>query len=149
MTKFFKEREDRIKKQHKWIKDRGLTPEGYVEKYGLDGTPTCYGAGGLAIWVSDVLALATYMTELRKGRRGTMLDSEDVYSAFTDVLREGVAKAKPTGKRLNFYRCDCGHEWVDLWDCGCDDKCPKCGHATEPYHSQDVMAPVIEEVVKT
>ena len=29
---------------------------------------------------------------------------------------------------LNRYRCArCGNRWSDVWDCGVDDDCPKCG----------------------
>jgi hypothetical protein len=25
------------------------------------------------------------------------------------------------------YKCpDCGHEWVEEWDCACDSECPEC-----------------------
>jgi hypothetical protein len=37
---------------------------------------------------------------------------------------------------LNFYKHEeCGTRWADLWSCGCDDKCPKCGGEIEPYLS--------------
>ena len=36
----------------------------------------------------------------------------------------------------NTYICeDCGEEWVDLWDCMCNDRCPKCDKETEPTDS--------------
>lgn len=29
---------------------------------------------------------------------------------------------------LNIYACPhCEHQWRDVWDCGVDDTCPKCG----------------------
>jgi hypothetical protein len=35
---------------------------------------------------------------------------------------------------LNFYKHkECGTHWADLWSCGCNDECPKCGGEIEPY----------------
>ena len=36
---------------------------------------------------------------------------------------------------LNHYRCPCGTEWQDEWDCQCNDKCPMCNKEIEPHHS--------------
>jgi len=37
---------------------------------------------------------------------------------------------------VNFYRHkECASKWVDLWDCGCNDRCPKCDAEIEPYLS--------------
>lgn len=37
----------------------------------------------------------------------------------------------------NSYKCPCGEEWQDTWDCGaCNDKCPKCNREIEPYESE-------------
>jgi hypothetical protein len=37
---------------------------------------------------------------------------------------------------LNFYKHDeCGTRWADLWSCGCNDECPKCGREIESYES--------------
>ena len=30
-----------------------------------------------------------------------------------------------------YYRCICGHEWQDEWDCLCDDRCPVCNTSME------------------
>lgn len=38
-------------------------------------------------------------------------------------------------KYLNHYRCPCGTEWQDEWDCQCNDKCPKCNKEIEHHHS--------------
>lgn len=38
----------------------------------------------------------------------------------------------------NFYRCPCGEEWTDEWDCTCNDRCPKCNAEIEPYESIDL-----------
>lgn len=37
----------------------------------------------------------------------------------------------------NYYRCPCGEEWNDQWDCCCNDHCPKCHKEIEPYISDD------------
>ena len=40
---------------------------------------------------------------------------------------------------LNHYNCPiCGTIWTDLWDCACDDRCPKCNTETEPYDSVEI-----------
>ncbi len=37
---------------------------------------------------------------------------------------------------LNQYRCPyCQTEWEDVWDCGCNDRCPDCNKEIEPYES--------------
>lgn len=37
---------------------------------------------------------------------------------------------------LNLYKHEeCGTQWADLWSCGCNDECPKCGGEIEPYVS--------------
>ena len=38
----------------------------------------------------------------------------------------------------NHYRCICGHEWTDEWDCTCNDRCPKCNTEIEPYDSEEL-----------
>lgn len=37
---------------------------------------------------------------------------------------------------VNKYRCPCGHEWEDQWDCKCNDRCPTCDKEIEPYESE-------------
>jgi hypothetical protein len=38
----------------------------------------------------------------------------------------------------NFYRCsECGAEWIDYWNCQCNDRCPNCNVEIEPYKSED------------
>lgn len=37
----------------------------------------------------------------------------------------------------NYYRCPCGEEWSDAWDCCCNDHCPSCDKEIEPYISDD------------
>jgi hypothetical protein len=37
---------------------------------------------------------------------------------------------------INYYRCsNDGREWVDIWSCCCNDKCPECRAEIEPYRS--------------
>lgn len=38
----------------------------------------------------------------------------------------------------NFYRCPCGCEWDDEWDCMCNDRCPDCDAECEPFDSEEV-----------
>lgn len=45
----------------------------------------------------------------------------------------------PELKFRNYYKCsECGAEWVDEWDCQCNDRCPNCNVETEPHHSEDI-----------
>ena len=40
---------------------------------------------------------------------------------------------------LNRYHCtDCDESWTLEWSCTCDDKCPSCGKAFEPFESEDI-----------
>jgi hypothetical protein len=42
---------------------------------------------------------------------------------------------------LNYYHCpNDGKEWVDLWSCMCNDKCPLCDAEIEPYRSEEIKA---------
>lgn len=41
-----------------------------------------------------------------------------------------------TVRYLNQYRCPyCQTEWEEVWDCGCNDRCPDCNKEIEPYES--------------
>jgi hypothetical protein len=40
-----------------------------------------------------------------------------------------------TSMFTNHYRCVCGTEWEDTWDCACNDRCPSCNKEIEPHHS--------------
>lgn len=47
----------------------------------------------------------------------------------------------------NDYRCpDCKTEWTDFWDATCDDECPDCGKAIQPYRSEDAGAALSDDV---
>jgi hypothetical protein len=37
-----------------------------------------------------------------------------------------------------YYRCICGHEWQDEWDCFCDDRCPVCNESCSPYDHAEI-----------
>lgn len=62
----------------------------------------------------------------------------------------GAATASLTPLQLNiiknfnnkwlrlYYRCDCGEEWEDEWDCACNDLCPSCNKEIEPYYCDEV-----------
>ncbi|WP_235048846.1 hypothetical protein [Methylomonas sp. MK1] len=44
--------------------------------------------------------------------------------------------AVSTVRYQNQYRCPyCKTEWEDIWDCGCNDRCPDCNKEIEPYES--------------
>src|SRR5579883_3466715 len=45
-----------------------------------------------------------------------------------------MSRAEHNGT-VNSYRCPCGAEWTDEWDCGCDDECPVCGTTCSPIES--------------
>jgi hypothetical protein len=37
---------------------------------------------------------------------------------------------------LSYYHCsDDAEKWVELWDSGCDSRCPKCNAPITPYLS--------------
>jgi hypothetical protein len=47
-------------------------------------------------------------------------------------------KSTALGERqfINYYRCSIdGREWVDVWSCCCNDRCPTCRAEIEPYKS--------------
>ena len=37
-----------------------------------------------------------------------------------------------------YYRCPCGTEWQDEWDCLCNDRCPTCDTECEPYDHAEI-----------
>lgn len=37
-----------------------------------------------------------------------------------------------------YYRCPCGTEWQDEWDCLCNDRCPTCDTECEPYDHVEI-----------
>ncbi|NOV28277.1 hypothetical protein [Methylomonas sp. ZR1] len=50
-----------------------------------------------------------------------------------------------TVRYLNQYRCPyCQTEWEDVWDCGCNDRCPDCNKEIEPYESALVEGELAE-----
>lgn len=39
----------------------------------------------------------------------------------------------------NHYKCpSCGIEWIDVWDCMCNDECEECHDEIEPYDSEEL-----------
>jgi hypothetical protein len=58
------------------------------------------------------------------------------------ILGQARFEQEKKGKQqyINYYRCPYdGTEWVDIWSCCCNDRCPKCGTKDiEPYKSEDV-----------
>lgn len=65
--------------------------------------------------------------EVLEGLRNFMDSVADVANDEygKDTLFHGIS--------LNFYRCECGEEWEDSWDCSCNDCCPSCNKEIEPY----------------
>jgi predicted Zn-ribbon and HTH transcriptional regulator len=40
---------------------------------------------------------------------------------------------------VNHYKCPiCGHEWDDVHDCPCNDRCPGCNKEITPCDSEEV-----------
>ncbi len=54
-----------------------------------------------------------------------------------DDYDEGTEPSDTT-QYLNHYKCVCGHEWTDTWNCMCNDKCAKCNKEIEPFKSDVV-----------
>lgn len=58
---------------------------------------------------------------------------------MTSIAQPGVSVIPTetyTVRYLNQYRCPyCQTEWEDVWDCGCNDRCPDCNKEIEPYES--------------
>ena len=45
--------------------------------------------------------------------------------------------SEPTIEYINYYYCeDCDEEWQDVWECQCNDKCPRCNKEIEPENSE-------------
>lgn len=39
----------------------------------------------------------------------------------------------------NNYHCPrCEEDWIDEWDCMCDDRCPNCNLSCSPVSSEEV-----------
>lgn len=39
----------------------------------------------------------------------------------------------------NSYHCvACDHTWTDIWTCGCDDECSRCGRDISPFDSESL-----------
>ncbi len=58
----------------------------------------------------------------------------------------GETPAEITAVRyLNKYRCPyCQTEWEDVWDYGCNDRCPDCNKEIEPYESALIEGESVE-----
>ncbi|WP_256360232.1 hypothetical protein [Methylomonas koyamae] len=56
-----------------------------------------------------------------------------------------TAVENSTVRYLNQYRCPyCQTEWEDVWDCGCNDRCPDCNKEIEPYESALIEGESVE-----
>ncbi len=50
-----------------------------------------------------------------------------------------------TVRYLNQYRCPyCQTEWEDVWNCGCNDRCPDCNKEIEPFESALIEGELVE-----
>lgn len=63
-------------------------------------------------------------------------DCEKLNAGETPEALRALVSAEPK-QWANFYLCPCGEEWVDRWDCCCNDRCPNCNKEIEPYISDD------------
>jgi hypothetical protein len=67
---------------------------------------------------------------------------------MSSTLENGVSHSHSEieGVRyLNQYRCPyCKTEWEDVWDCGCNDRCPDCNKEIEPYESALIEGKSVE-----
>ena len=44
---------------------------------------------------------------------------------------------------INFYKCECGHEWYDQWSGTCNDRCPTCDSGDiQPFKSIELSIPL-------
>lgn len=60
---------------------------------------------------------------------------------MTQLSDEIDEEGEDSGQQwLNHYRCPrCRKHWVDIWDCQCDDDCPRCGcRHVSPFRSVEV-----------
>jgi hypothetical protein len=66
----------------------------------------------------------------------------DKLPAWLDGIenRDGLKPPWPPEFNVYFERrfeCDCGEVWIDLHDCDCNDRCPRCNHEIEPSESRE------------
>ncbi|MCK9608855.1 MAG: hypothetical protein M0R33_20640 [Methylomonas sp.] len=58
---------------------------------------------------------------------------------MSSIVENGICHSHTqinAARYLNEYRCPyCQTEWEDVWDCGCNDRCPDCNKEIEPYES--------------
>ena len=54
-------------------------------------------------------------------------------------MNELLKDEQPT-QFINYYECyKCNHNWIDVWDCMVDDRCPGCGYKhNSPCKSEEV-----------
>jgi hypothetical protein len=51
-----------------------------------------------------------------------------------------VSSKLPQGPLFrNYYHCECGESWEDVWNATCDDEC-SCGNTVSPEQSEDVLS---------
>ena len=58
---------------------------------------------------------------------------------MSSIVENGISHSHTHNnavRYLNQYRCPyCQTEWEDVWDCGCNDRCPDCNKEIEPHES--------------
>jgi hypothetical protein len=67
-----------------------------------------------------------------------MLIEDSTEADLSDYQTKSIKEMlmpKVTNDVVNMYKCECGEEWRDVWDCGCNDKCPSCNTEITPYAS--------------
>jgi hypothetical protein len=89
--------------------------------------------------VSRFLALISvfYLQEPHPAGWSFLHFLEDMTMKTINQPNAGTSAAEnSTVRYLNQYRCSCCQtEWEDVWDCGCNDRCPDCNKEIEPYES--------------
>jgi len=87
-----------------------------------------------AIWQANggfctVAVHATYMEDLPYE---TYCLDEEAYRRVVENDRSSRTVYR------NRYRCPCGEEWEDEWECMCNDRCPRCNLEIEPFESHEI-----------
>ena len=57
--------------------------------------------------------------------------------AWLDYIKDSYGFGPPWPPEFGVYferhfKCDCGAVWIDVHDCDCNDRCPRCNREIEP-----------------
>ena len=64
----------------------------------------------------------------------TRPDNTDKFLERRKAVDEAMEALGIEPEFTNYYRCDeCEVDWIDSWDCACDDECPQCECPISPY----------------